>query len=139
VAEETRVLLGDGPSRIEFLDVELDRSGGGTVTVRVTEPGLVAEKRIYIFSETGHPLAPIALFVREMATKWRGWSGDLTYESIEHNLEITAQHDGHVRLNVNLRSDEAAGWRVNTRLTVPPGEALTNAATRFTSLLNEIE
>jgi hypothetical protein len=35
-----------------------------------------------------------------LAADWRGWSGKRTYESLEHDLRLTAAHDGHVRLAV---------------------------------------
>jgi hypothetical protein len=44
----------------------------------------------------------LAGFFAELAASWRGWRGERTYESIEHDLRIVATHDGHVRLKVRL-------------------------------------
>ena len=54
-----------------------------------------------------------------MASSWRGWDGTRVFESIEHDLRLSATHDGHVNLRVLLwESTEPLGWRVG--LTKPP-------------------
>ena len=68
----------------------------------------------------------LARFFEDLATSWRGWSGERAYESIEHDLRIVATHDGHVRLRVRLwQSTDPDGWKLETALRLDAGEQLT--------------
>ena len=71
----------------------------------------------------------LARFFEDLAASWRGWSGERTYESIEHDLRIVATHDGHVRLRVRLwQSADPDGWKLETALRLDAGEQLSRAA-----------
>ena len=63
------------------------------------------------------------------------WKGERVYESTEDDLRLTATHDGHVWLHIELwherdASDgaERRGWTVETWLRLDPGEELSHAS-----------
>lgn len=64
-------------------------------------------------------------FLDNLAASWRGWEGEMVWESIEHDLHITARHDGagHVTLRFGLRENflERA-WAASVYVTVDAGE-----------------
>jgi len=60
---------------------------------------LDARTRVYAFQ----PKAPgVAEFFRSMAKKWRGWSGTLSYDSLDGEFGLAGIHDGlgHITLVV---------------------------------------
>lgn len=79
----------------------------------------------------------LAEFFRRLADDWRGWPGERTYESLEHDLRLTATHDGHVRLAVQLsQSGLPDGWSASGVFRVDPGEEMTRAAEDLADLLS---
>ncbi|OJV93459.1 MAG: hypothetical protein BGO47_05855 [Microbacterium sp. 67-17] len=72
----------------------------------------------------------LAGFFASMGRSWRGWRGRRTWESLEGELALVAEHRGGViELNVTLQrqafgrgSDE---WTVRGLLTIEPGDELT--------------
>lgn len=79
----------------------------------------------------------LAGFFRGLAADWRGWTGERTYESLEHDLQLTATHDGHVRLAVRLsQSGLPDGWSASGVFRVDPGEEMTRAAENLADLLS---
>lgn len=40
----------------------------------------------------------LVAFLNALASDWRGWEGERFYESLEHDLRLTATQDGHVHL-----------------------------------------
>lgn len=75
-------------------------------------------------------------FLRDLAADWRGWKGERTYESLEHDLQLTATHDGHVRLVVQMSTtSEPDGWSATAVLRLEPGEEMTQAAESVAALL----
>ena len=76
-------------------------------------------------------------FFRGLAADWRGWPGERTYESLEHELRLVAIHDGHVRIAVQLRQSSLPdGWSASGEFRVDPGVELTRAAESVTGLLS---
>lgn len=59
-----------------------------------------------IYADTPHGGDSIDKFFSDLARDWRGWQGEKKYESLEHDLEITATCDskGHTTLKVVIRS-----------------------------------
>lgn len=110
------------------------RAGRGVpteVVVSVRDAGLRAEKPVVSHYTSG--FEDLVVFVESMEQDWRGWRGERRYESLEGDLTLTAGHDGHVQLAVELR--EHIGWRVQADFTLEPGEQMTNSARELRELL----
>jgi hypothetical protein len=76
-------------------------------------------------------------FFRQLATDWRGWLGERTYESHECELRLTATHDGYVRLAVQLwQSAGRFGWSAAAVISLEPGEEMTQIADNIAALLS---
>jgi Family of unknown function (DUF6228) len=105
-----------------------------SVVVRLRVPGLDASRRVWAHYATGFD--ELVAFFNGLAADWRGWQGERTYESLEHDLRLTAIHDGHVRLLVELQ--ETAGldeWSATGVVQLDPGEEMTRAAEDVAALL----
>jgi hypothetical protein len=124
---------GDG---LWFGDVE--RGPGAEIWyagVRLLVPGLDARLRVSAHYATGFD--DLVAFFRGLASQWRGWQGERTYESLERELRLTAVHDGHVRLAVQLRQASVpGGWSVTAVVQLDPGEELARAAEDVAALLS---
>jgi hypothetical protein len=71
----------------------------------------------------------LAGFFRGLAASWRGWQGERVYEPLERDLRLTATHDGHVRLALQLRQSTVPdGWSVAAVMRLDPGEEMTGIA-----------
>jgi hypothetical protein len=80
-----------------------------SVVVRLRVPGLDASLWVSAHYATGFD--ELVAFLNGLASDWRGWQGERTYESLEHDLRLTATHDGHVHLVVQLRQTSLSdGW-----------------------------
>ena len=67
-------------------------------------------------------------------------AGARTYESLEHDLRLTATHDGHVQLVVQLRETLVPhGWSATAVVQIDPGEEMTRAAEDVAALLSPPE
>jgi len=79
-----------------------------------------------------------AEYWRTLATDWRGWKGDRTWESSETELAFSASSDrtGHVHLTVRLQDRALYHWRVQARLTLESGQLdrIASNATEFARL-----
>ncbi len=109
-----------------------------SVVVRLRVPGLDASRRVWAHYATGFD--ELVAFFNGLAADWRGWQGERTYESLEHDLRLTAIHDGHVRLLVQLQ--ETAGldeWSATGIVQLDPGEEMTRAAEDVAALLSPPE
>ena len=105
-----------------------------SVVMRLHMPGLDASLRVSAHYATGFD--ELVGFLNEMASDWRGWQGERTYESLEHDLRLTAMHDGHIQLVVQLRETSAAdGWSATGPVHLDPGEEMTRAAQDVAALL----
>ncbi|MDQ0708736.1 hypothetical protein QFZ52_001388 [Arthrobacter woluwensis] len=111
------------------------RDGDGTVdslTVEVNLNGLRAVKSVYDFDRWSGLLA----FFKELASGWRGWTGEKTFDSLEGDFTLAATHIGHIRIVVELKDRESpTPWSTVAELSVDPGEELSAAATGLRELL----
>lgn len=98
------------------------------VTVGLIQPGLEARSVVVLSPEYGPTIGDLGDFFASMARDWRGWKGERRFESVDHDLNITATHDGHVRLDVEITDGRVRGWSVTSSLVIDPGESLAAAA-----------
>jgi hypothetical protein len=104
------------------------------VEVSVRTPGLAA--RLQVQSHYAKGFDDLVAFFQGLAASWRGWQGEKAYESLEHDLRLTATHDGHVRLGVQMsRTSGPDGWSATVVLRLDPGEEMTRAADDVAALL----
>lgn len=102
--------------------------------VTIRDVDLEAGKSVYDGYADG--FEGLAAFFEGMAESWRGWSGERTYESTEHDLRLVATHDGHVRLRVRLwQSADPDGWMLETVVRLEAGEQLGRAAAEISALV----
>jgi hypothetical protein len=129
------VLVGAEQDGLRF--AQLQDSADGTVRsveVSVRTPGLAAGLQVQSHYATGFD--DLVAFFQELAASWRGWPGEKAYESLEHDLRLTATHDGHVRLGVQMsRTSGPDGWSASVVLRLDPGEEMTRAAGEVAALL----
>ena len=109
-----------GPSAALILDTT-DRPG--YMGARLQSEGLRAEHTIYRHYDSG--FRDLADFFDSLERDWRGWAGVRTWTSLEGDLEIRANHDGHVQLAVRLQPAPDRLWTATAYLTIDPGEELT--------------
>ncbi|WP_310166142.1 DUF6228 family protein [Arthrobacter sp. BE255] len=77
-----------------------------------------------------------SLFDRHRQLNWRGWSGRKTYESLEGDLVLNAEHDGHIRLSFTLSQvSKLQGWTLTAEVTLDPGEELAVVAQELELIL----
>jgi hypothetical protein len=129
-------LVGREADGLQFSDVE--RSPNGEIEfawARLQVPGLRAALRVSAHYATGFD--ELIGFLRELASDWRGWHGERTYESLEHDLRLTATHDGHVHLGVKLRQTSLPdGWSATAIIQLEPGEEMSRAAEEVAAVLS---
>jgi hypothetical protein len=128
--------VGREDDGLQLSDVERGPDGEiWYVWVRLRVDGLDAPLRVSSHYATG--FNELVRFFRELAADWRGWPGERTYESLEHELRLTASHDGHVRIAVQLRQSSVPdGWSASGVFSVDPGEEMTRAAESVADLLS---
>src|SRR5262249_11305360 len=83
--------------------------------VRLTDQDLSAVGRVYVGPSDTHPAPMFA----QMAASWRGWQGEVVWESPEGELVLRASCDraGHVSLRIELRSGPTEGdWAVRSTI-----------------------
>ena len=130
------VTVGREDDGLQLSDVERGPDGEiWYVWVRLRVGGLDASLQVSSHYATG--FTELVGFFRELAADWRGWRGERIYESMEHELRLTASHDGHVRIAVQLhRSNLPEEWSASGAFSVDPGEELTRATENVTDLLS---
>ncbi|ALV45272.1 hypothetical protein MB46_06925 [Arthrobacter alpinus] len=101
-----------GHQRAPKFDVErTSRNLSGTtnyLTVAAEREGLRAKKSIYYFDG--------------LAVSWRGWDGEKNFHSLEGGIRLSAKHDGHVRLRLELEDfDRPDTWTIKAEVTLDPG------------------
>ena len=128
--------VGRARGSLQLGDVERGPDGGVRyVTVRLRAPGLDAAVRVCAHYATGFD--ELVAFFGELADGWRGWQGERTYESLEHDLRFTAVHEGHVRLSSCLQQTSTpSGWSASAVIQLDPGEELIQAAADLAALLS---
>jgi hypothetical protein len=131
--------VGREDDGLQFSDVERGPQGEiWYVRARLRVDGLDALVRVSSHYATS--FSELTGFFRELAADRRGWPGERTYESLEHELRLTASHDGHVRIAVQLRQSSLPdGWSASAVFSVDPGEDMTRAAENVTDLLSSKE
>ena len=94
-----------------------------SIDIQLNVPDLQVQRTVA--AHPGNGFDDLVDFFRSLATSWRGWSGERTYESLEGDLRLTAVHDGHVQLTMGIRqSTELDGWEVKASIRLDPGEDL---------------
>lgn len=131
--------VGREASCLRFEQLQRDPHGEiRSVLVRLRMPGLNASLRVSAHYATAFD--ELARFLTELAADWRGWRGERTYESLEHDLQLTATHDGHIQLAVQLQETSAPdGWSAAGTVQLDPGEEMTRAALDVAALLSPSE
>ena len=132
-------MIGRETDGLQFSDVERGPDGNiWYVWARLKTAGLDATLRVSAHYATGFD--ELVEFFHRLAADWRGWQGERAYESLEHDLRITAIHDGHVRLAVQLlQSSLPDGWSAAAVIQLDPGEEMTEAADNVAALLSPLE
>jgi hypothetical protein len=132
-----RACVGRVEDGLCFADVKRGPDGAiWSAEARLRTPGLDAVLQVSSHYATG--FADLVMFFQRLATDWRGWEGARSYESLEKDLRLSAAHDGHVRLVVNLaQTSTPGGWSVSAVLTLEPGEEMTRAAGEVAALLGQ--
>lgn len=96
-----------------------------SVDIQLNVPDLQARRTVAAHYANGFD--DLIDFFRGLATSWRGWPGERTYESLEDDLRLTAVHNGQVQLTVRIRqSTEPDGWDVKAFIRLDPGEEMTS-------------
>ena len=74
-------------------------------------------------------------FWEELASSWKGWSGERTWSSLEGDLKFTATSDnlGHITIRCHLSSGGFEGWSITVWLHCEAGalDSLARKADRF--------
>jgi len=95
-----KVTFGHTGSLVLNVDTA-DRDSHGTIeclTVKADLPGLQARLRVY--EHDG--FSGLLTFFETLESHWRGWDGETRYASLEGDFQLTARHDGHIRLSFEL-------------------------------------
>jgi Family of unknown function (DUF6228) len=131
------VVAGRDAEGLQFSDVERGPDGEiWYVWARLRVTGMDASLRVSADYAVGFD--DLVSFFRGMADSWRGWQGARQYVSLERDLVLTATHDGHVRLAVQLRLEATLsdGWSAAAVIRLDPGEEMTVVAEQLADLLS---
>jgi hypothetical protein len=106
----------------------------GTFSAHLRGAGF--EGRVEVYEH--EPPVHLAAFFRDLATHWRGWSGEKQWDSLEGQLSLKATSDsmGHTHLLVRLRSGPLYDWDIRGTLLLEAGqlETVADAVERFIRL-----
>jgi hypothetical protein len=100
------------------------------VTAGIEVEGLRAATQVEPHYASGFD--DLVALLDELADNWRGWDGVKSYDSLEHDLALSARHDGvgHVDLTVTLKGPHPPyAWTVSATIVTDPGEQMVQAAT----------
>jgi hypothetical protein len=127
--------VGRAQAGLGFARVQRGPDGAvRSVEVSLRTPGLDA--RLQVQSHYASGFDDLVAFFQGLAAGWRGWQGEQVYESLEHDLRLTATHNGHVRLAVQMSlTSEPEGWSASAVLRLDPGEEMTQAADDVAALM----
>ena len=77
--------------------------------IDVSADGVRSSRTVFMFSFDWEALAT---FFADMSDSWRGWDGERSWNSIEHDLSITARSDdfGHCHLEFTVRDGPNYSW-----------------------------
>lgn len=127
--------LTDGTTSVIFSNpVSVGALPAEYLSVTIVGPDLRASRQVYEGWTGG--FESLADFLTSLSNDWRGWPDSRVYQSIEHDLIISAKHDGHVELNIVLRESTVPnGWRVEANVQLEAGEQLSRAAVEVSELV----
>lgn len=92
-----------------------DRAPSFTISLFTLRGPQSAGRQVYAGWDDG--FADLGRYFSQLAESWRGWKGEVVFESLEHDLRLSATHDGHVHVKVEIwESTEPHGWRVQSEL-----------------------
>lgn len=115
------VVFGHSHSGLSVRDVRRLPSGDADQALFVlTTGGLSAET--WVYAHEGNGFDGLVDFFRAMAEAWRGWEGEQAWSSLESDLVLTAKHDGHVQLHIQIR--DSSEWSADAELVIDAGEEL---------------
>jgi hypothetical protein len=99
------VHIGQGQPTARFHSATTDSFG-----IDLLSDGLTASRSVYIHS---FDINALAAFFEDLADSWKGWEGEKSWHSIEHELLITATSDalGHCLLTFTLRDGPNYTWK----------------------------
>ncbi len=107
------VMIGHGSPTAVFRSARRSTSddpyAGSNFVVELHSDGVDAVRSVFMFSFDWDALAA---FFSDLADSWRGWEGEKSWESIEHDLRVTATSDplGHCLLTFTLRDGPNYTW-----------------------------
>ncbi len=102
-----------------------------------THDGLFASRTVQQDYASG--FADLADYFERLAQDWKGWRGSREWRSLEGELQISAVHDGHIRLELELRGPFPQDWLVRCEIALEPGEQLSAAATDLRAFANSYD
>ncbi len=120
-AEETDFEIKSGSSKVSFSGRTIENHGyhvsiSGIVTLE--SYGMRAQKTVdFFYAES------LSILFEDLAEHWRGWKGEKTAQTIEHDLSFCCTSDatGHGFIKVIL-FDYVYGWKAETVLQVDSGQ-----------------
>ncbi len=131
-------LIGRETDGMQFMAVKRGPDGEiWYVSARLRVAGLDASLRVSAHYATGFD--DLVRFFRSLASDWRGWDGERTYESLERELRLTAVHHGHVSIKARLRPSVPDGWSATATFGLDPGEEMTRVADEVEGLLGSVK
>lgn len=127
------MVFGHPHSGLSIRDVRRLSSGDADQALFVlVKGGLTAET--WVYAHEGNGFDGLVGFFRSMADAWRGWKGERTWSSLEGDLALTAKHDGHVQLQIQIR--DSIEWAADAELAVDAGEELSAAVATLSDLFS---
>lgn len=117
--------IGTDPQGLSAKCVARDELGRAQyIEFGVTGTDLSARLRVWGGYERS--FEDLQAWAASLSADWRGWKGSKRYESLEHDLVIDAEHNGHIQFDVTLEQTEPFGWKVSHSLSIDAGEGLSN-------------
>jgi hypothetical protein len=78
---------------------------------------------------------------QDLADSFRGWEGEKTWESLEHDASLSARHDrtGHVTVRVTLRGPLGyePDWGASATFAFDAGEELSRVASEVSEFMRD--
>jgi Family of unknown function (DUF6228) len=129
-----KVVVGHS-NRIVFDEVKRgDDSEMLSLRVSVELEDLTASRRIT--PHYANAFDDLRDFFEDLAAHWTGWTGSKHYESLERDLNLRAEHNGHIQLMFILEDPSfPEEWSVRGKVTLEPGEELTRVSEDIRLLL----
>jgi hypothetical protein len=105
------VVISSAPTTVTFRSPlrsgSDDPYAGESFVVEVGNGELKVARCVLVF---GFDWTALVGFFTDLAEPWKGWTGEKTWHSVEHDLELAATNDarGHCSLSVTIRDGP---WR----------------------------